>query len=184
MRFTTKKLCVVAALTAMNVALSSFGVPVAGGKIYLNDAVICFAALVVDPFSAFVVGGVGAFLGDLIFYPTPMFVSLVSHGLQAVAISLISGVFVTKEPKLWRAVAAVAVGATIMVAGYTFGKIYVYSTYEYAMLKLPWEILQGAVGAVLGTSLLFATPLKKYALGIYDARSSRKNRDAGEKTND
>ena len=70
-----------ALFTAMNVAMSSFGIPVPGGHFYLNDVVICIAAILLDPLSAFVVGGIGAFLGDLFFYPTPMFVSLVTHGL-------------------------------------------------------------------------------------------------------
>lgn len=145
---------------AINVALSSFGVPVPGGKIYLNDVVICFASLLLDPVSAFAVGGVGAFLGDAIFYPAPMFVSLVTHGVQAVAISLISGGYKGELPKLWRAVLGVVTGAVIMVGGYTLGKIFVYSTLEYAIIKLPFEILQAGVGAVLGTVLLYATPLK------------------------
>ena len=162
MKFTTKKLCLTAVFLAMNVALSSFGVPVPGGKIYLNDVIICFASLVLDPFSAFAVGGIGAFLGDAIFYPTPMFVSLVTHGLQAVAISLIAGGYKGKLPVLWRAIVGVSVGAVIMVAGYTLGKIFVYSTFEYAMIKLPFETLQATVGAVGGTVLLFATSLKKY----------------------
>jgi len=68
---------------AMNIALSSFGVPVPGGHLYLCDVVICLAAILLNPFEAFVVGGVGSFLGDLLFYPAPMFVSLVTHGLQA-----------------------------------------------------------------------------------------------------
>ena len=115
-----------------------------------------------DPFSAFVVGGVGAFIGDAIFYPTPMFVSLVTHGLQAVAISLIADGWRKGElPKLWRAIVGVTVGAVIMVGGYTLGKIFVYSTLEYAIIKLPFEILQASVGAVGGTALLYATPLKK-----------------------
>ena len=38
-----KKLCYVALLTALNVALSSFSVPVPGGHFYLNDIAICFA---------------------------------------------------------------------------------------------------------------------------------------------
>ncbi|MBQ3071725.1 MAG: ECF transporter S component, partial [Oscillospiraceae bacterium] len=87
---TTLWLVVTAMLTAINVALSSFGLPVPGGHLYLNDIVICTAALLLDPFAAFVVGGVGSFLGDLLFYPAPMFVSLATHGLQAVVISLIA----------------------------------------------------------------------------------------------
>ena len=37
------------------------------------------AALSLDPLGAFLVGGVGAFLGDFFFYPLPMFVSLATH---------------------------------------------------------------------------------------------------------
>lgn len=72
----TQWLAVTAVLMAMNVGLSSFGVPVPGGHLYLNDVVICTAGILLDPLGAFVVGGVGAFLGDFFFYPTPMFVSL------------------------------------------------------------------------------------------------------------
>ena len=83
-------LCITAVFTALNVAMSSFGVPVPGGHLYMNDIIICTAAIILDPLAAFMVGGVGAFLGDLFFYPLPMFVSLVTHGLQAVVISIFS----------------------------------------------------------------------------------------------
>ncbi len=158
--FSTKKLCYVALFTALNVVLSSFGVPVPGGKIYLNDIVICIAAIVLDPLSAFIVGGVGAFLGDAIFYPAPMWVSLVTRGVQAVAISLIVG---KKDdlPVLWRSIVAVAVGAVINVLGYTYGKIWFYSTYEYAMIKLPFQIVQAVVCAAVALVLLYATPIKR-----------------------
>ena len=83
-------LCITAMFMALNVVMSSFGVPVPGGHLYMNDIIICTAAIILDPFAAFMVGGVGAFLGDLFFYPLPMFVSLVTHGLQAVVISVFS----------------------------------------------------------------------------------------------
>ena len=38
-------LCTTAMFMAMNIALSSFGVPVPGGHLYLNDVVICLAAM-------------------------------------------------------------------------------------------------------------------------------------------
>ena len=162
--FSTKKLCFVALFTAINVAFSSFGVPVPGGHLYLNDIVICFAALIFDPFSAFIVCGVGAFLGDLIFYPAPMFVSLVTHGLQAVAISLIVG-RKSESPKFLRSVLAVTAGALIMVVGYSLGRAYIYSTPEYAILKLPYQILQAVTGAVVALVLLFKSPVKRF---VYD----------------
>lgn len=159
-RKTTVWLCTTAMLMALNIALSSFGVPVPGGHLYLNDIVICAAALLLDPVGAFLVGGVGAFLGDLFFYPTPMFVSLATHGLQAVAISLIAHRTFKKHPAVASAVGAL-VGAVIMVVGYSLGRAFIYATPEAALLKLPYQILQAAVGALVGTLLVWKCGLRK-----------------------
>lgn len=157
---TTLWLCVTAVFMALNVAMSSFGVPVPGGHLYMNDIVICTASILLDPFAAFMVGGVGAFLGDLFFYPTPMFVSLVTHGLQAVVISVFSHYVLKKHPVLSSGI-GVAVGAVIMVVGYSLGRAFIYSTPEYAVLKLPYQILQAAVGAVVGMVLCWKCKLYK-----------------------
>lgn len=148
------RITVTAMFMAINIALSSFGIPVPGGHIYLCDAAICLAALLLNPFEAFVVGGVGSFLGDMIFYPLPMFVSLITHGLQAVVISLISQRTLRAHPVAASWV-GVSVGAVIMVTGYTLGKIFIYSTFEYAMIKLPYEIAQAVIGAVIGMLLCY-----------------------------
>ena len=145
-------LCTTAMFMALNVAMSSFGVPVPGGHLYMNDIIICTAAIILDPFAAFMVGGVGAFLGDLFFYPLPMFVSLVTHGLQAVVISVFSHYIMKDHPVLASGI-GVTVGAVIMVVGYSLGRAFIYSTPEYALLKLPYQILQAAVGAVVGMLL-------------------------------
>ena len=96
----------------------------------------------------FMVGGVGAFIGDLLFYPTPMFVSLVTHGLQAVVISLATRRLGKDRPS--GSAIGVAIGAVIMVVGYSLGRAFIYSTPEYALLKLPFQIAQAVVGAVVG----------------------------------
>ena len=150
---------------AMTIALASFGIPVPGGHLYLCDVVICLAAILLNPLYAFVVGGIGSFLGDMIFYPLPMFVSLVTHGLQAVVISLISHHAFKNRPKLASGI-GVAVGAVIMVVGYTLGKTFVYSTFAYAMLKLPYEIAQGAIGAVCGMLLCWKCGIHKIYTNI------------------
>lgn len=158
-RGSVRWLTVSALFMSMNVVLSMsiFSIPVPGGHLYFNDAVIDTAALLLDPLAAFLVGGIGAFLGDFFFYPAPMFVSLVTHGLQAVAVSLISRLVFRRKPIVSSSI-AVAVGAVIMVAGYTIGRAYVYSTPEYAVLKLPFQILQATVGAVI--SILLVYPLR------------------------
>ena len=156
---TTAYLCITALFTALNIVMSSFGVPVPGGHLYLNDVIICLAALILDPFSAFIVGGVGAFIGDLIFYPLPMFVSLVTHGVQAIVISVFAN-YLFKKKKLLGAILGVTFGAIIMIVGYSIGRAFIYSTPEYAIIKLPYQILQAGVGAVVGTLLCFKCKIK------------------------
>lgn len=145
----TVYLCITAMFMGLNVAMSSFGIPVPGGHLYMNDVIICLASIMLDPFSAFLVGGVGAFLGDLFFYPLPMFVSLVTHGVQAVVISVFSHYVMKKHPIISSGI-GVVIGAIIMIVGYSLGRAFIYSTPEYAILKLPYQILQAVVGAVLG----------------------------------
>ena len=158
-------LCTTAMFMALNVAMSSFGVHVPGGHLYMNDIIICTAAIILDPFAAFMVGGVGAFLGDLFFYPLPMFVSLVTHGLQAVVISVFSHHVMKDHPMLASGI-GVAVGAVIMVVGYSLGRAFIYSTPEYALIKLPYQILQAAVGAVVGMILCWKCGIKDMYLKI------------------
>ena len=159
---TTVWLCVTAMFMAINVVMSSsiFSIPVPGGHLYLNDIIICTASILLDPFGAFMVGGVGAFLGDLFFYPTPMFVSLVTHGLQAVAISLISHYTLKKHPAAASGI-GVSVGAIIMIAGYSIGRAFIYSTPETALIKLPYQTLQAAVGAVFGMLTCWKLGIRK-----------------------
>lgn len=153
-------LCTTAVLMAMNVALSSFGVPVPGGHLYLNDIVICTTSIILDPLAAFMVGGVGAFLGDFFFYPAPMWVSLVTHGLQAIIISVFSHYVLKKKPVLSSGI-GVTIGAIIMVVGYSLGRAFIYSTPAYAVAKLPFQILQAVVGAVFGMLLCWKFGIHK-----------------------
>lgn len=124
-------------------SMSALSIPVPGGHLYFNDVVIDTAAMLMDPLSAFIACGVGAFLGDLLFYPAPMFVSLITHGLQALVISLLCRKLRMKQP-LACAIAVLA-GAIVMVVGYTLGRAFVYSTPEYAIMKLPFQCLQAGV---------------------------------------
>ena len=139
-----------------------------GGHLYLNDAVICTAAILLDPLGAFFVGGVGAFLGDFFFYPAPMFVSLVTHGLQAVVVSLCAHKL-TKEHRGCGALVGVILGIIINVAGYSVGRALVYATPEAAMLKFPFQVFQATFGAVVSMLLCFKAGL----LTFWDKFSQR-----------
>lgn len=86
-----------------------------------------------------------------LFYPLPMFVSLATHGIRSVVMSLIVGRYGRDNFPV--VLGATILGALIAIAGYTLGKAYVYSTWEYAMLKLPFEILQAFIGSAIGLFL-------------------------------
>ena len=152
-----KILTVSALLMAMNVIMSSFGIPVPGGHLYLNDCIITTAAILLAPGYAAAVGGIGAFLGDFFFYPTPMFFSLIAHGLQGFLISWAVRKFVDKDGKrtVKGAVIGCAIGLVVTTIVYSLGRAFVYSTPEYAIMKLPYQIAQPLVGAIVGILLCF-----------------------------
>ena len=149
-----RKLTVTAVLLAMNIIMSSsvLSVPVPGGHMYLNDVIIVTAAVLLEPFYACLVGGVGAFIGDMLFYPAPMFVSLAVHGLQALVISLFVHRWMKSRP-VPASVIGAALGLVLSVVGYTLGRAYVYSTPAYAVAKFPFQILQTLVGSTLALLL-------------------------------
>ena len=170
-RMNAKKITFTAVLMAMNIIMSTsvLSVPVPGGHMYLNDVIIVTAAVLLDPFCAFLVGGVGAFIGDMLFYPAPMFVSLVTHGLQAVVISLIAHKAFRNKPEAASIVGTV-VGWVICFTGYTLGRAFIYSTPAYAVAKVPFQVLQTAVGSAIALVLLWrAGIVKLYRQWYYKA---------------
>ena len=154
------RVTVTAVFMALNIVLSSFSVPVPGGHLYLCDVAICTAAILLGPLEAFVVGGIGSFIGDLIFYPAAMFVSLATHGLQAVVISVFAHYVLKKHPVVASGI-GVTLGTVVMVTGYSLGRAFVYATPAYAWVKLPFEILQAGLGAVVGMLLCWRLGLRK-----------------------
>lgn len=170
-RFTAKKLTLTAVLMAMNIIMSSsvLSIPVPGGHMYLNDVIIVTAAVLLDPFCAFLVGGVGAFIGDMLFYPAPMFVSLVTHGLQAVVISLCAHRLFPKK-RVAASILGALIGLVITVTGYTLGRAFLYSTPAYAVAKFPFQILQTAVGSAIALLLCWKAGVVK----IYEKQFGNK----------
>ena len=158
----TKNICVTGVFMAINIVLSSsiFSIPVPGGHLYVNDIIICLSGLLLNPFYAFCAGGIGAFLGDLFFYPTPMFVTLATRSIQVITISLISHHTLRKRPVI-AGILAVIAGAVIMIGGYTIGRAFVYANMETAILKLPYQILQAAVSCAISPLLAYNNQVKK-----------------------
>ncbi|MBQ9806980.1 MAG: ECF transporter S component [Clostridia bacterium] len=160
LRNTTVWLCISAVFMAFNVIMCSFYIPVPGGQLYLCDAVICSAAMLLDPVLAFVVGGVGAFLGDLFFYPEAMFASLLIHGLQAFFVSLFTNRIFKKKPRLGSLI-GILIGAVIMVTGYTVWRRLVLGSWAASLPVAPFEALQAAIGGILAMFIVWKCGIYK-----------------------
>ena len=133
-------------------SMSALSIPVPGGHLYFNDVVIDTAAMLMDPLSAFIACGVGAFLGDLLFYPAPMFVSLITHGLQALVISLLCR---KDQPLL--ALLSFLLAEAVMVLGHFLLEWALYGVASAAAAIGP-NVVQGIAGVLIGMLCLLITP--------------------------
>lgn len=158
MKYTVRQITLTALLMAVNIGLASFSIPVPGGHLYLCDISVVAAALLLDPPAAFIAAGAGSFLGDFFFYPVTMFVSLFVHGFQAAIISVFARRLFRSRQALSAAL-GIFLGAVFMVIGYSLARAYLYSTPAYAWLKLPYEILQAVMGAVIAPFLVYRRKL-------------------------
>ncbi|MBM7636913.1 ECF transporter S component [Streptococcus saliviloxodontae] len=153
----TKQLTISALFMSLVTILSAsvFSIPVPGGHFYFNTILIFLVALIFPPLEAVIIAGLGSFLGDFFFYPAPMFVTLVTHSLQVLLISLI--LRTKKETGSYHkglVLLALLVGGVVDIIGYYLGRSFVYATPDYAILKLPFDIL-GVVLGIVGAYVIY-----------------------------
>ena len=154
MKFSVRRITFTAILTAINVILSSFHIPLVFANLYLTDVAVCLAGITLDPFSAIIAGGVGAFIGDFFFYPKAMIVTLIVRSVQSVVISVFSRYIMKNHPFI-SSLIGVFIGCFIMAIGYAYFAVFFYSTIEVAIFKLPEEFFQAAVGGALALLLCY-----------------------------
>lgn len=158
----TNRLTLSALLMAMVIILSSsiLSIPVPGGHFYLNGILICLVGLLFPPTEAMIVAGVGSFLGDFFFYPAPMFVTLITHSLQVLVISLIARQAFNKL-SITRFSLALVLGEVVNLIGYFLGRTFIYANLVTAMTKLPFDILAGVLSIVLAGLIYYKTGFVK-----------------------
>ncbi len=163
--FTTKWIAYTAMMTALVVATSYIPpLPIAPfGSIYWCDCMIFIAAYLLDPLSAFISGGIGTMLYDLIYGNTVMmFPSLLIHGLQGLAVSALIHYVLPKKPeKLWAVIASI-VGALIVIAGYFVLRVAIQEKgISYALYRIVANICQETAGIVIAMLIVYAARLKE-----------------------
>lgn len=163
--FTTKWIAYTAMMTALVVATSYIPpLPVAPfGSIYWCDCMIFIAAYLLDPAAAFISGGIGTLLYDLIYGNTVMMVpSLLIHGLQGLVVSALIHYVLPKKPeKLWAVTASVA-GALIVIGGYFILRVAIQEKgVSYALYRIVANICQETAGVVIAMLIVYTARLKE-----------------------
>ncbi|MDY4761989.1 ECF transporter S component [Streptococcus thoraltensis] len=157
-----RRVTISALFMAVTIILSAsfLSIPVPGGHFYFNGIVIFLVGLLFPPLEAMIVAGIGSFLGDFFFYPAPMFVTLVTHSLQVLVISVVVGSKLKKAGKgrFWL---VMSLGALVDIIGYGLGRAFVYANVQYAMLKLPFDLLAVILSMAVVYFLYFKTSIFK-----------------------
>lgn len=175
-RITTKEIVLNGLLIAL-VFLTTFVTripgPIPPGYINFGDIVIMVAAIVFGKKSGLIAGALGSFIADIacnafVFAP----ITLIVKGLEGYVIGMIASKS-EKDGLIGELVkiAAVVVGAVVMIGGYFIAEMYIIkifdNTFGYAaaISELPLNLVQGGVsvvvGYVLSTALLKAN-VQKY----------------------
>lgn len=144
-----RRMCITAMFMALCALAGVYALPVGAAHIYLTDVFVCIAALLLPPSVSWIAGGIGAFLGDVLFYPPAMFVTLITRTVQSLLISYFANDTFRKHPFISDAL-AVTVGAVVMVCGYFSGHMLMYGPAETTFISyvIP-QIVQAVFGAAV-----------------------------------
>ena len=171
------RIAVTGVMTGLVMAFTYFGVNLGTAYVNLGDAMVFAAGALFGPVTGMIAGGLGAMLMDLIVYPATFVFTLFIKGIEG---ALCGVLLKYAMPKLTRGkypllqvilgVAAMMLCALFMAAGY-FGTNVLFwgegdspaTRLSGALLQLPIDIAQGAVGCAIAALLIYAVRLDKIA---------------------
>lgn len=148
-----KKIALTGVLMALVILSILFiKVPTSFGYIHIADSFILVAS-VVGPFSAFIVGGLGALVSDLLVgYPMYAPWSLIIHGFQGVIMALIFKKM-GKMNYLTFFIVGLITTVIFVTFGYAIAEYAISGTLAAAIASIPLNLLQSVIGAGIGTAL-------------------------------
>lgn len=148
-----KKIALTGVLMALVIISILFiKIPTFNGYVHIADSFILVSG-VLGPFSAFIVGGVGALLSDIIVgYPAYAPWSLILHGFQGVIMALVL-LKAKKMNYLLFFIAGSVISFFTVVLGYAIAEYVLFGTLATALSTIPFNIFQILVGSGIGTAL-------------------------------
>lgn len=193
MTLRTKKLALTALMAALTAVLTLASVPLPGGGYYnFGDVAIFIAAAALGPVAGAFAGGLGGALGDLIlgytFYaPFTLVIKALEGLIAGLLFKAFKSAFIkdggTVKKVVFSAVSNV-VGGLIMAAGYFLaeGLLLAEGKWQGGLVNLPWNILQGALSAVVAAVVLFVGRLDVLFDKVFYRSGNRSEKDEKEES--
>lgn len=131
-----------------------------GGYISLCDAAVTFVSYAFGPLTGLIAGGLGSAFADLIGgFPQWALVSFIVHGAETLLVGIIAG----KDTfSVLRRVVGAVIAVIIVSGGYLLlTTLFGLTVFSEALLEVPGNIAQSAVGSVVGL-LLYSAVRKAY----------------------
>ena len=157
---TTKRLVMTALFTTLVLIATMFiRIPIALGYVNLGDAFILLAVFILGPIYGTIAAGLGSGLADLFGYITYAPGTLIIKSLMAFLAWLVYAFLkrLTRKEMLAE-IAGGIVGATVMAFGYFAYETLLFTTAAVAIVNVPWNLLQGAVGVALSVAVMRVAP--------------------------
>lgn len=195
MTLRTKKLALTALMAALTAVLTLASVPLPGGGYYNFGGVAIFiAAAALGPVAGAFAGGPGGALGDLIlgytFYaPFTLVIKALEGLIAGLLFKAFKSAFIKDGGRVKKAVfSAVSnvVGGLMMAAGYFLaeGLLLAEGKWQGGLVNLPWNILQGALSAVVAAVVLFVCRLDVLFERTISSRNKKAEDDGAEEEKD
>lgn len=195
MTLRTKKLALTALMAALTAVLTLASVPLPGGGYYnFGDVAIFIAAAALGPVAGAFAGGLGGALGDLIlgytFYaPFTLVIKALEGLIAGLLFQAFKSAFIKDGGRVKKAVfSAVSnvVGGLMMAAGYFLaeGLLLAEGKWQGGLVNLPWNILQGALSAVVAAVVLFVCRLDVLFERTISSRNKKAEDDGAEEEKD
>ena len=152
----TKKLILSALFMALTIVSTMFiRVPLLLGYVNLGDAFVFLSAFILGPILGVVIAGVGSAVADLFGYISYAPGTLIIKTAMALVACLLYKLLIkSTKKKLLAEIVAGVVGTLIMAVGYFIYETLFFSTAIIALMNLPWNLLQGAIGIIVSVIIM------------------------------
>lgn len=143
------------ALVAVSTMIVRVPIPQTNGYLNLGDSMVLLAALFFNPAAAFIAGGIGSALADILGgYPQWALWTLIIKGTEAlIVIGIVKILRSYKDRITIKLVMSFVMATAWMVLGYFIAETIMYDQ-KAALAELPANILQASGSVVLATLLL------------------------------